>query len=719
MIVETARRLPSPTIRFRHASTAWRLFLVSSAALYLEIILIRWVGTEVRIFAFFQNLSLIACFLGFGLGCFNSRQRGSLLPSLVAVTVLVVAVNLPVRLWQHGLELMSAALSLAPDAALWGPDLHLTKSEYWMLTLFSACVLALFVFLLVIAMVPLGRWVGHYLEEASDTVKAYSVNLAGSMVGIWLLAILALYWLPPPYWFALAFLLILAAQPISWRAGLMGGVLLLITLLALRSPGGKTVYWSPYQKLEVSDVGENQYQIDVNNVGYMSIANVSAEFMGRHPELAEQVEASSYDSPFHFARSTDRVLIVGAGAGNDAAAALRHGAAHVDAVEIDPLIYSVGRHLHPERPYDSAKVHVIINDARNFLRQNHQPYDVIVFGLLDSHTGFSGYSNVRVDNYVYTEESFSDARRLLRPEGILALKFEVRAPWTWMGQRFYAMLGNVFGRAPITYYAPPAGLRTALFSGTVFLESNSPSLWEKESEPRLSAFVSSHPAAFRLTSEGAPPRTTDDWPYVYHESHSVPRTYLTVSLVLIFMTLLMVGPYFTPTQTSTWQFFLLGAGFLLMETQLVSRLALYFGTTWLVNCIALSGILAVLLLSNFYVRFCSPRPLSPYYLCLCTALLVIYSIPWTRIPGSATTVGTLLVLGYCIPVFFAGIIFTETFRRHAGKSDVLGANMMGSVIGGLTQNLSFVVGMKALLMIAAMIYGGAAVLQFTRKGRAV
>jgi len=721
MIVDTDARVLTARSERAGISNAWRLLLVSSAALYLEIVLIRWIGTEVRIFAFFQNLSLIACFLGFGLGCFNTRQRGSPLPSLVAITALVVVVNLPVPIFRRCMEMMSAALSFSPDAAMWGRVLDLTTAEYWMMTVFSTCILALLLLLLVIAMAPLGRWVGYYLEAAQDTVAAYSVNLAGSLVGLWLLAVLALLWLSPPYWFAVAFVLILLAQPISWRSGIAGVILLLITVFALRPAGVNAIHWSPYQKLEVSTLDENQYQVDVNNVGYMSIANVSAGLLARYPEVARQIQNSSYDSPFHFAQSLNRVLIIGSGAGNDVAAALRHGAKEVDAVEIDPLIYSIGKRLHPEHPYDSPKVHVVINDARNYLRQSHEKYDFIVFALLDSHTEFSGYSNVRVDNYVYTEESFRDARRLLNPEGILALKFEVRSPWTWMGQRFYTMLGQIFGRSPVTYYAPAAGFQGGLFEGSVFLESNSQRLWDKAAEPELAAFVKSHPTSFPLTSEGAPVPTTDDWPYVYHQNHSVPRTYLTVSFVLLFMTFLLVRPHFRAmhfraAQGSTWQFFLLGGGFLLMETQLVSRLALYFGTTWFVNSIALSGILGVLLLSNFYVKLRPPRNLNAYYALLCMALVANYLIPWANVPGSANQVGGLLCLAYCVPVFFAGIIFAESFRRSAGRSEVFGANMLGAVAGGLTQNLSFVFGMKALLLIAAVIYGGAVLLRLTKKG---
>jgi hypothetical protein len=380
-------------------------------------------------------------------------------------------------------------------------------------------------------------------------------------------------------------------------------------------------------------------------------------------------------------------------------------------VEIDPLIASLGARLHPEQPYASPKVHLINNDARNYMRQSHEKYDVILFGLLDSHTEFSGYSNMRVDNYVYTEESFRDARRLLNPDGIMVLKFEVRQPWTWIGQRFYAMLSGIFPRPPLTYYAGPV---EGLFSATVFIESDSTTPWQKALDKPSAEFLNAHPPAFPLTVDHAPPPTTDDWPYVYHFGHSIPRTYYSVSAIILLMALYFVGPFFKIKEGSTWQFFLLGAGFFLMETQLVSRLALYFGTTWLVNCVALTGILSVLLVSNLYVKARRPGNLGIFYALLCVTILANYAINWTLIPGSGTQVGILICLAYCVPFFFAGVIFTESFRRSAGQSSVFGANMLGAVAGGLAQNLSFIVGMKALLLIAVLIYGGAALLQILK-----
>src|ERR1700683_2235322 len=51
------------------------LALVSFLSVYLELIVIRWLASEVRIFAYFKNFALLAAFLGFGIGCLLARRR--------------------------------------------------------------------------------------------------------------------------------------------------------------------------------------------------------------------------------------------------------------------------------------------------------------------------------------------------------------------------------------------------------------------------------------------------------------------------------------------------------------------------------------------------------------------------------------------------------------------------------------------------------------------
>jgi hypothetical protein len=70
-------------------------------------------------------------------------------------------------------------------------------------------------------------------------------------------------------------------------------------------------------------------------------------------------------------------------------------------------------------------------------------------------------------------------------------------------------------------------------------------------------------------------------------------------------------------------------------------------------------------------------------------------------------IGTVLSIAYSIPVFCAGIIFATIFRTAASKSDALGSNVFGAVVGGLMQNLSFIFGLKALLLVAGLVYGAA------------
>jgi len=571
--------------------------------------------------------------------------------------------------------------------------------------IFMICifVVTMLLLLIVATMIPLGQWVGHYLNSADNVIPAYSVNLLGSLVGIWLFAGMSALRLSPFYWFALAFLLYLAARNPARKFDFAAVLLLTACLLLLfqTSFRGPWSVWSPYQKLVIQPLPDNQYNILVNNSGYMSIGNLSPEFLAQHSDLAEKYHFSSYDAPFYLVGSRDRVLIVGAGAGNDASAALRNGARQVDAIEIDPVIYSLGKRLHPYHPYDSPRVHVILEDARSYLRSSTQHYDAIVFGLLDSHTQFSGYSNMRIDNYVYTEQSLAEAKKLLNPSGVLIVKFAVIPPWTWMGQRFYVAFDKLFGRPPVVFYAQPVG---GLLLATEFIASNDSGAWDRAAQPPMAAFIQASPPEFPLSSRGAPPPVTDDWPYVYHRSHSIPRTYLTVSLILLGIAIFATRRAFQPKKPSTWCFFFLGAGFLLLETQLISRLALYFGSTWIVNCIALSAILIVLILANLFVERTPGRSLSASYGFIVASLLAIYLVPWDSLHFTTRVLGLILAAAYCVPMFFAGVIFTETFRRFANKSSGFGSNIMGAVAGGLAQNLSFIVGLKALLLLAALFY---------------
>ena len=154
-----------------------------------------------------------------------------------------------------------------------------------------------------------------------------------------------------------------------------------------------------------------------------------------------------------------------------------------------------------------------------------------------------------------------------------------------------------------------------------------------------------------------------------------------------------------------WHFFFLGAAFLLLEVQIVSRLALFFGTTWIVNSIVISGVLIMILLSNFVAERWSRPSYGLFYVFLVLSICLIYLLPLDRLflrseLAKGVAVGSL----FCLPVFFAGLIFITSFRTTPHKEAAFGANILGAILGRFLEAVSFITGMRFLLLLAAGLY---------------
>jgi hypothetical protein len=112
-----------------------------------------------------------------------------------------------------------------------------------------------------------------------------------------------------------------------------------------------------------------------------------------------------------------------------------------------------------------------------------------------------------------------------------------------------------------------------------------------------------------------------------------------------------------------------------------------------------------MILSNLYVLRLRPRNLAPAYACLIAALLINAAVPMTvflALPGAARVVVSCLVV--FLPVFFAGVIFAASFRDSPDPGLDFGSNVGGVILGGLSENLSLVVGFNHLLFLAVAYY---------------
>jgi hypothetical protein len=365
----------------------------------------------------------------------------------------------------------------------------------------------------------------------------------------------------------------------------------------------------------------------------------------------------------------------------------------VDAVEIDPAILELGGLLHPEHPYTAGRVRVFATDARAFLRQTESHYDVIIFGFLDSHTMFSSLSLLRLDNYVYTVESVREAIGRLNPRGILALSFTTDAG-DWIGERLYRTIREAWGQEPLAVHSGHD-------SGVTFVAG--PGL-DRAAAARLEGVT---PWSPRFPGMHQVSAATDDWPFLYWNPQGRPVAYVAVlGLILAGSWLLVRASFRGRVSGFDRHMFFLGAAFMLVEVKSVAELSLLFGSTWMVNSAVIAGILLMILAANAVVSRYSEIGPATSYGCLAASLLIPYVVGvgwlnawpflWRAAVGALST---------SLPIFFAGMVFANSFRRTRDASGGLAANMFGAVVGGMLEYCSLAFGIRSLTLLALVLYG--------------
>src|SRR5690349_14272311 len=75
----------------------WQLLLASFLTLFAELAFIRWIAVEVRVFAYFKNLALLLCFVGFGLGCALARRSVRWLIAIESFLGLLLIIRVPLQ----------------------------------------------------------------------------------------------------------------------------------------------------------------------------------------------------------------------------------------------------------------------------------------------------------------------------------------------------------------------------------------------------------------------------------------------------------------------------------------------------------------------------------------------------------------------------------------------------------------------------------------------
>lgn len=665
--------------------------IMGSAALslLLELAMIRWQGTVWEFFAFYKNLGLLACFAGLGMGYALAKREEI---HVALVTPLLAFQMLLLISLRHGLSLAAfESLRVTPFREQLNMGLDITSSFSHAVTVYF--FLSVVFLLTALTFIPVGQLCGRLLMR-TNPLRAYRLNLFGSLLGVGAMLALSFLWTPPVIWFLVAVLVIAFFQVFDRRALLTGLVATLGMTACVVWPvsTGSELIYSPYQLLERRVGSNGQMVIVAAGHYYQHVYDLSSLNQMTPAELRSV--GNYYDFPYRLRSTVGRVAVVGAGTGNDVAAALRAGAEQVDAIEIDPAILALGAY-HPEHPYRSPRVRTINNDARSFLRSTTAHYDLIVYGLLDSHTLLSQNSSVRLDSFVYTVEGFQEARAHLNEGGILSLSFSTMPGG--IDHKMYLMMEKAFdGHPPICIWA-------GYDSGFILLQS-------KDGDLRVPPSLITASRFSDVTKGFSDPTiradvSTDDWPFLYMPRRIYPASYLFMAGLVLFLSItlfrnfLLEGP-----RLSHASFFFLGAGFMLIETKGITEMGLTFGNTWQVIGIVIASILIMSYLANGVVQALGLRSTAiPYALLLSSVGL---GLAISKSGGLAPSLEGKLLTAIVLtsPIFFAGTIFSTLIKDKDNIAGAMASNLFGAIVGGLLEYNSMYFGFHFLYWLAGGLY---------------
>ncbi|UGY16395.1 hypothetical protein [Bradyrhizobium septentrionale] len=712
----------------------FNLFLVGFLILFLELACIRWFSAKVVFLQFFTNIVLLAAFLGMSCGCLAARRSTNwlaLFPGLAFVTfATVVAIMLLYSYW-GGLA-VDVGNQASPQEVFFGTEYRNPDLAQFVVPI--EAIAGLFFVLIALMFVGPGQALGRAFDAYPNRVAGYSLNIGGSLAGIVGFSLLSFAQAPPMVWFGIscAGIVYLLYQDKALSILRLVTLIVVVGFIGFYTDRSETHEnrWSPYYAV---DLNKSSGEITVNNIGHQEMMPFSDR--GSSYSLIHLLQKHSGGAPFK------DVMIIGAGSGNDLAHALRFGVDRIDAVEIDPVIQNIGINNHPDKPYQDPRVVPHLDDGRHFLRTTERKYDLVVYALVDSLILHSGYANIRLESYLFTEQAFQDVRRVLKPDGIFVMYNYYRQGW--IVQRVAAMAKQVFGCDPLVLPLPyketltsseAVGFTTIIAGcnpristafrdrGQFWLNSLPPENLsvdgfdkpqdrvQVKAQDKTAAkhgdWVPLAPAKLVVDNAGAAQPTSDDWPFLYVSGRLIPD--LTVRSMIL-LGVLGLGLVYLFKPKGVWRpnnrMFFLGAAFMLLETKAVVQMALLFGSTWLVNSAVFFTALLLILAANLYVIRVPSTRLVLHYAGLLALLAVAVLVPLdTFLSGGLVwryVIPCALALG---PMFFAGVIFARTFRDEPNPDQAFGSNIAGSVIGGLAEACSTLLGFRYLLIVAIGFY---------------
>jgi predicted membrane-bound spermidine synthase len=659
-------------------NNAIKLYLLGFLVLFLELVLIRYLAGNIWNLGYFPNLVLMATFIGMGIGFtfhhfFSDRTTNTLFICSAGILLFLILFIIAFHPAIPGFSTWSS--TFAGDFYFTNLPTQVADENLSIFIVWFAAIICIF-FMITVKMAKLFR--------LFRPLTAYTLDIVGSCTGI--LCFMLISWLSIPAfaWFILLIPLyfLIIGKKNYYQYIILAITLLLVIgftyyqdtkLLAATTHDTKliTTIWSPYQKIEYA-ITKKHKSIFANGIPHQTILS------------AKQLKSSPYVIPYRL-RKFKNILILGAGAGNDVATALMNNAKYIDAVEIDPVIAKIGEKYNLLRPYQNPKVNLIIDDGRAFMHRTKHKYDLIIFALTDSLVKISSMSQLRLETYLFTKTSVKRAYSLLKPNGLLCFYNFYRKPW--IKQKIAKMLYEVTGNYP--QIINPFRDFHILLAGKQNLNAK--------------------PISFKNIYV-----PTDNWPFLYMKAPGLPGVYLgpMIILSLLIIMLLYIQQKTAPQSYGIANIFiksaflLMGVAFLLLETKSIVQFSLLFGTTWLNNSLVFLAILLLILAANWIAVYLPKIFLNYIFILLLGSCFVVFIYPLENLLQISSLLLRFIAASLItfLPIFFANLIFSLSFRDQKIAEHIFGWNLLGASLGGIMEYSSLALGYNNLTIIIAVCY---------------
>ncbi len=293
-------------------------------------------------------------------------------------------------------------------------------------------------YIALIALTPACFTFGALFPLASrmlEPEKVYLMEGIGSFLGGILLSFLLIEILPP-YGILLIvlFALISAALVIAKKMKLL--FVPFVVLLFLIRVDDIEMFFRKQQMggQNLAGLGESKYGvIGITKAGTQMNFYTNGVYDFTYPDEYSSENAVHYALLLHTAPKN--VLLIGGGLGNCLVEIRKHPS--IDSItylELDPLLFKMGEEFIGSDLHAIRNLNVIFGDARFFVKNATNLYDVIIVNLPDP-------VNAQLNRF-YTQEFFAEAKRILQDNGILSVR--IAAPPDIVSPLFGQLLNTVY-----------------------------------------------------------------------------------------------------------------------------------------------------------------------------------------------------------------------------------------------------------------------------------